>query len=82
MNDDLKDNIFTMIFVLFYNIESGNYFIMQPGMKKSNYLTKDQRTVIEQYKKMAIYCKNLAEVGKISKQYAELFKDQYPEFYI
>jgi hypothetical protein len=82
MNDDLKDNIFTMIFVLFYNIESGNYFILQPGMTKHSVLNNQQTLIFKTYTQMAIHCKNLAEVGKISKQYAELFKDQYPEFYI
>jgi hypothetical protein len=82
MKDDLKSNIFTMSFVLFYNIESGNYFIMQPGMKKHSVLTNLQTRVFKTHKKYAIQCKNLAEVGKISKQYAVLFKDEYPEFYI
>ena len=82
MNDDLKSNIFTMSFVLFYNIESNNYFIMQPGMKKHSYLNKEQRSVIEQYKKYARKCKNLVEIAKMSKQYSVFFKEEYPEFYI
>jgi hypothetical protein len=55
---------------------------MQPGMKKQKYVTKSEIKFVLNFKKYAIQCKNLAEVGKMSKQYAELFKDEYPEFYI
>jgi hypothetical protein len=71
-----------MSFVLFYNIESNNYFIMQPGMKKHRVLNNPQTRMFKIFEKYAIQCKNLAEVGKISKQYSSLFKEEYPEFYI
>jgi hypothetical protein len=77
-----SENILTFTFVLLYNEETLNYFIMQPGFKKHTYLTKNQQYLVNIFKSRAIRCKNLAEVGKQSKQYAILFKEEFPEFYI
>jgi Tfp pilus assembly protein PilO len=77
-----SENILTLNFVLLYNLETCNYFIMQPGMKKHTYLTRNQQHLVNIFKSRAVQCKNLEEVRKQSKQYAILFKEEFPEFYI